>query len=140
MIEPYLTLIVNIHYVQCLMLPSVVHFFFLHMLSKSLLFCVMNLRMRILSPPPSLAAAVVGVVEGRRGAHITLRLPSLVAESSLLSPNGKVSKYDNILCHNFGICNQCMICVAFLLLFFLLLLLLLFLSVSCEYFNINRQS
>ena len=74
MIEPYLILIVNIHYVQFLMLPSVVHFFFLHMLSKSLLFCVMNLRMRILSPPPSLAAAVEG-----RGAHVTLRLPSLVA-------------------------------------------------------------
>ena len=109
MIEPYLILIVNIHYVQCLMLPSVVHFFFLHMLSKSLLFCVMNLRMRILSPPPSLAAAaVIGVVEGRRGADITLRLPSLVAESSLLSPNGKISKYDNILCHDFGIYNQCM--------------------------------
>ena len=88
------------------------------------MFRLMNLRMRILSsPPPSfVAAAVVGVVEGRRGAHITLHLPSLVDESSLQSSNGKNSKYDFLCQDLLGIYD--LGCV-------LLCVILLFCSASC---------
>ena len=90
------------------------------MLSKTVMFRLMKLRMRILSsPPPSLAAAAaVGVVEVRRGAHITLHLPSLVDESSLTSSNGKISKYDFLCQDLLGIydlsCVLLLLCVIML--------------------------
>ena len=111
----------NLHFLISLLQCE---YFFLYMLSKSSMFRLMNMRMRILSPPPppppptslasaaaaaAAAAAAVGVFEGRRGDHITLRLPTSVDESSLSSPNGKILKHD-FLGHRI----QCMICVAFL--------------------------
>ena len=62
------------------------------MLSKTVMFRLMNLRMRILSsPPPSPAAAAVGIVAGRRGAHITLHLPSLVDSRPCQAPMENVN-------------------------------------------------
>ena len=100
------------------------------MLSKSLMFRLMNLRMRILlSPPPSLAAAAAAVaVEGRRGAHIALRLPSLVDESSLPSYNGNISKYYFICQNLLGIydlsCVLFLLCVIIVVLFCLMWIVL----------------
>jgi len=80
------------------------------MLSKTVMFRLMNLRMRILSSfATAAAAAAVGVVEGRRGAQITLRLPSLVDESS---SNGKISKYDFLCQDLFGIYDLVAFCFA----------------------------
>ena len=99
------------------------------MLSKTVMFRLMNLRMRILSSfATAAAAAAVGVVEGRRGAHITLHLPSLVDESSLPSSNGKISKYDFLCQDLLGIydlsCVLLLLCVIIVVLFCLMWIVL----------------
>ena len=90
------------------------------MLSKTVMFRLMNLRMRILSsPPPTFVAAAP---------HITLRLPSLVDESSLPSYNGKISKYDFLCQDLLGIydlsCVLLLLCVIIVVLFCLMWIVL----------------
>ena len=94
--------------------------FFLLMLSKTVMFRLMKLRMRILSsPPPSFVAAAP---------HITLHLPSLVDESSLPSSNGKISKYDFLCQDLLGIydlsCVLLLLCVIIVVLFCLMWIVL----------------